>query len=95
MAQKNQDQNRIFHRPFPLGRVGHRVAMSVCMCVRFLSFFINLCLAVWVCIKQCSENMVQVVLLQIAAKDFTVIHTYGHGDSMTDPAQRAELVKKL
>ena len=37
--------------------------------------------------------MVQVVLLQIAAKDFTVIHTYGHGDSMTDPAQRAELVK--
>ena len=25
----------------------------------------------------------------------THIHTHGHGDSMTDPAQRAELVKSV
>ena len=35
--------------------------------------FIRLCLAVWVCIKKGSENMVLVMLLQIGAKDFTVM----------------------
>ena len=32
----------------------------------------RLCLAVWVCIKQGSEKMVLVGLLQIGAKDLTV-----------------------
>ena len=32
----------------------------------------RLCLALLVCIKQGSENMVLVVVLQIGAKDFTV-----------------------
>ena len=32
-----------------------------------------MCLAVWVCFKIGSENMLLVVLLQIGAKDFTVI----------------------
>ena len=34
--------------------------------------FIGLSLAVWLCIKKCSENRVLVVLLQIGAKDLTV-----------------------
>ena len=33
---------------------------------------VTFCLAVWVCFKQGSENMVMVVLLQIGAKDLTV-----------------------
>ena len=35
--------------------------------------FIHLCLAVWVCLKLASGNM---VLLQIGAKDFTVLCTF-------------------
>ena len=34
--------------------------------------FICLSLAVWLCLKKCSENRVLVVLLQIGAKDLTV-----------------------
>ena len=34
--------------------------------------FISLCLAVWVCLKQGSENMVLLLLLQIGAKDLTL-----------------------
>ena len=34
---------------------------------------VSLCLAVWVCLKQGSENMVLVVLRQIGAKDLTVL----------------------
>ena len=34
-----------------------------------ISFFIGICLAVWVCVKQGPENM---VLLQIGAEDLTV-----------------------
>ena len=36
-------------------------------------FFICRCLPVWVCVKQCSENRVLVLLLQIGAKDCTVV----------------------
>ena len=39
--------------------------------------FISLCLTMWVCLKQGSENMVLVVLLRIGAKDLTVLHTRG------------------
>ena len=38
---------------------------------------IFMCLAVWVCLKQGSKNMVLVGLLQIGAKDFTVPGTSG------------------
>ena len=34
--------------------------------------FIRLSLAVWLCLKQCYENRVLVVLLKIGAKDLTV-----------------------
>ena len=34
--------------------------------------FICLSLAVWLCLKKCSENKVLAVLLQIGAKDLTV-----------------------
>ena len=35
--------------------------------------FSCLCLAVWVCLKQSSESRMLVVLLQIGAKDLTVV----------------------
>ena len=35
--------------------------------------FIFLSLAVWLCLKKCSENRVLVGLLQIGAKDLTVV----------------------
>ena len=38
--------------------------------------FICLCLAVWVCLKKGSENLVLVGLLQIGANNFTVPLTH-------------------
>ena len=35
-----------------------------------------LCLTVWLCLKMCSENMVLMRLLQIGAKDLTVIRSW-------------------
>ena len=52
-----------------------------------------LCLAVWLCLKMGSENMVLVRLLQIGAKDLTVFcegpSNWGVAGEKSDPLQPA------
>ena len=48
--------------------------------------FICLSLAVWLCLKKCSEKRVMVVLLQVGAKDHNVKHLcYSLIHSLSDP----------
>ena len=57
--------------------------------------FIFLSLAVWLCLKKCSDNRVLVVLLQIGASDLTVIQIIRWSKSLCMITEAQDVLRKF